>query len=59
MKFLEVLNRVMFTSRFSIFDLIWIVIIGTLANDNAWWFLLLIPATFISVAFERRFGDKE
>ena len=59
MKFLKVLNRVMFTSRFSIFDLIWIVVIGTLAADDAWWFLLLIPATLISVVCERAFGFEE
>ena len=54
MEFLRKVNLVIYTPRFSIFDLIWIVVIGTLSSAyGPWWYLLLLPTTVWSVIMER------
>ena len=59
MKYLRMINSFFYTTRFSVFDLIWIVVIGNLANGYSyWWFLLLLPTTAWSVTMERHL-DKE
>jgi hypothetical protein len=59
MEFLRKVNLVMYTPRFSIFDLIWIVVIGNLvAAYSPWLYLLLLPTTAWSVIMERHL-DKE
>lgn len=51
---LRKVNEFMYDPRFSMFDLIWITVIGTLAADYSyWWFLLLLPVTIFSVIMER------
>jgi hypothetical protein len=54
MEFIRKFNRVCYTPRFSIFDLIWIVVIGTLVSEySPWLYLLLLPTTVWSVIMER------
>jgi hypothetical protein len=59
MEILRKINTFFYTTRFSVFDLIWIVVIGNLAGSYSyWWFLLLVPLTAFSVIMERHL-DKE
>jgi hypothetical protein len=56
------INRFFFKSQYSIFDILWLSIMGILVADYSyWWFLLIIPfsvasavmAAFVEVKDER------
>ncbi len=43
------INRYFFKSQYSIFDILWLSIMGILAVDYSyWWFLLIIPFSVAS-----------
>ena len=55
MTILRKINSLFYTTRFSIFDLVWIVVIGNLAVEySPWFYLLLLPVTAWSVIMERK-----
>ena len=58
MEILRKMNRAMYTTRFSIFDMIWIVVLGTLATNSYWYYLLLLPVTAFSVIMEKHLSKE-
>jgi hypothetical protein len=52
-------NRVMYTPKFSLFDVNCIYLIGMLMDDYSyWWALLLIPCVAVSIRMERLFANE-
>jgi hypothetical protein len=56
MSVLAKFNKYMYEYKYSLFDIAYIAMIGTLAVDNWLWFLALIPCAFISVKLNRIFA---
>jgi len=54
MSFLTKFNKVFYIPRFSIFDVLWIFMIGYLVSDySPWWYLLLLPTSLFSSKMQR------
>lgn len=52
-------NQIMYQSRFSLFDAIWIIMIGGLvASYGYWWYLMIIPCVAVSVKMERFYQNE-
>ncbi len=49
MSILAKINRFFFMSQYSMFDILWLSVVGILAVDYSyWWFLLIIPFSIVS-----------
>jgi hypothetical protein len=54
MDYVRNVNRFFYSSRFSIFEALWIIMIGYLVSAHSpWWYLLLLPTTLFSIRMER------
>lgn len=61
MSILGKFNQIMYQSRFSLFDAIWIIMISGLVASSAdgyWWYLMIVPCVAVSVKLERFYRNE-
>jgi hypothetical protein len=52
-------NRLIYTPKFSLFEVWCIYLVGSLAAAYSyWWYLLLVPVLILSIRMERLFANE-